>query len=150
MTATSIPTIDSMSSQLTEFLLPFIGALLIAVVAMMLKDLAIKIAKGWAFKVNPAFNEGDSVVLDGESAIIVKIGLTETVFGVYAKHGYTWRYVPNERIPFLKLEKIINRNLHLDSEEEQGRKLQALIDKVQNNAIIQNAEEIEKMKKGKK
>jgi len=147
---TAIPTIDSMSSQLTEFLLPFIGALLIAVVAMMLKDLAIKIAKGWAFKVNPAFNEGDSVVLDGESAIIVKIGLIETVFGVYAKHGYTWRYVPNERIPFLKLEKIINKNLHLDSEEEQGRKLQALIDKVQSNAIIQNAEEIEKMKKGKK
>ena len=110
---TSIPTFDSIGGQLTELLLPFIGALLIAVFVMMLKDLATKIAKGWAFKANPAFNEGDQVVLDGEDAVIVKIGLTETVFGIYSAKGYTWRYVPNERIPFLKLEKIVNKDLHL-------------------------------------
>jgi hypothetical protein len=48
------------------------------------------------------------VILDGKDAIIVKIGATETVFGVYSDRGYTWRYVPNERISSLKLEKVIN------------------------------------------
>ena len=108
---TPIPTIDTLSGQLTELVLPFIGALLIAVFAMMLKDFATKIAKGWAFKVNPAFGEGDLVILDGEDAIIVKIGLTETVFGIHKEVGYTWRYVPNERIQFLKLEKVIKKDV---------------------------------------
>ena len=49
-----------------------------------------------------------------------KIGLTDTVFGVYSSKGYTWRYVPNERIPMLKLEKVINKDLHLDTEQEKA------------------------------
>jgi len=53
-----------------------------------------------------------NVILDGEKALIVRIGLTETVFGVTKSGGewdgdYVWRYVPNERIPFLKIEKIV-------------------------------------------
>ena len=54
---------------------------------------------------DPAFNEGDEVLLDGELAMIVKIGARQTVFGVYSQRGYTWRYVPNERIPLLEVRK---------------------------------------------
>ena len=98
---------------------------------------------------NKAFNEGDPVLLDGQDAVIVKIGLSETVFGVYGERGYTWRYVPNERIPFLKLEKVINKDLHLDTEQEKAKKLQNLIDKAQDEKITKNKEEIEKIKTGK-
>ena len=54
------------------------------------------IMQGLKFRFNPAFNEGDEVLLDGEQAIIVKIGLRETVFGCYGSRGYTWRYVAND------------------------------------------------------
>ena len=77
-------------------------------IAMWVKDFATALAKGLKFKMNPAFKEGMKVILDGKEAIIVKIGATETVFGVYSDRGYTWRYVPNEKISGLKLEKVIN------------------------------------------
>jgi hypothetical protein len=81
---------------------------------------------------NKSFNEGDSVILDGQEAIIVKIGLSESVFGIYSDRGYTWRYVPNERIPMLKLEKVINK------------------DAFQDNNIEKNKSDIEKIKNGRK
>ena len=100
--------------EITNLLMPFISALLILVITLWFKDFATKIAKGMMFKMNKAFNEGDNVILDGQEAIIVKIGLTESVFGIYSDRGYTWRYVPNERIPMLKLEKVINKDAFQD------------------------------------
>jgi len=141
---------DAVGFQIAELMTPFAVALIALVATMMFKDFATSLAKGLKFKMNRAFNEGDSVVLDGADAIIVKIGITETVFGVYGERGYTWRYVPNERIAFLKLEKVINKNLHLDTDEEKARKLQALIDRSQNEHIQQNAAEIANIKNGKK
>jgi hypothetical protein len=99
---------------------------------------------------NTAFNEGDKVILDGHDAIIVKIGLRDTVFGVYTDRGYTWRYVPNVKIPNLKLEKIINSELHLDSEEEKAAKLQKMIDDLQDKRIKENQEAINKLKGNRK
>ena len=101
--------------EITNMLMPFIGALLLLVITLMFKDYAAKIAKGMAFKMNPAFKEGDKVILDGERALIVKVGTTETVFGINKKGGafdgdYVWRYVPNERITSLKIEKVIFDN----------------------------------------
>ena len=98
--------------EIADMAMPFIGALLVLVITLMFKDFASQIAKGMAFKMNKAFNEGDKVILDGERALIVKIGVTTTVFGIQKKGGeldgdYVWRYVPNERIPSLKIEKII-------------------------------------------
>ena len=98
--------------ELTEFLLPYIGMVLIVIFGFMLKDFATKMSKGIAFSMNKQFQEGDHVLIDGERALIVKIGVTQTVFGVTKSNGefdgdYVWRYVPNERIEFLKLEKII-------------------------------------------
>ena len=134
--------------QVTNLLMPFISALLVLVITLWFKDFATKIAKGMMFKMNKAFNEGATVILDGNDALIVRIGLSETVFGVYSDRGYTWRYVPNERIPFLKLEKVINKDLHLDTEAEKAEKLQSLIDRVQDNKIDQNSQAIEEIKNG--
>ena len=98
--------------EITTLLLPYIGMVMIVIFGFMLKDYATKWAKGIAFSLNKQFQEGDHVLIDGERALIVKIGLTQTVFGVTKAGGeldgdYVWRYVPNERIDFLKLEKII-------------------------------------------
>jgi hypothetical protein len=141
---------NAVGVELAELFAPFAIALIALVATMMFKDFATSLAKGLKFKMNRAFNEGDKVILDGSDAIIVKIGISETVFGVYSDRGYTWRYVPNERIAFLKLEKVINSHLHLDTEEEKALKLQALIDRVQNEGIQKNAAEIENIKNGKK
>lgn len=118
--------------EITNLLMPFISALVLLVITLWFKDFATKIAKGMSFKMNKSFNEGDSVILDGQEAIIVKIGLSESVFGIYSDRGYTWRYVPNERIPMLKLEKVINK------------------DAFQDNNIEKNKNDIEKIKNGHK
>jgi len=116
---------EQLGLELTDMLMPWITVLVSLIVAVWLKDYATSIAKGLKFKMNPAFNEGDEVLLDGEPAMIVKIGTVETVFGIYSDRGYTWRYVPNERIPYIKLEKVINKDLHLDTAEERAEKLQS-------------------------
>jgi|TARA_B110000240_G_C13458737_1_gene435681 hypothetical protein len=153
---TNIMNASGVGVEIAELATPFVIALIALVVTMMFKDFATSLAKGLRFKWNRAFNEGDKVILDGCDSVIVKIGITETVFGVYGDRGYTWRYVPNERIQFLKLEKVINKDLHLDTDAERAAKLQALIDINQTNGIInnadavaKNAEEIKKIRNGK-
>ena len=136
--------------EITNLLMPFVSALMLLVITLWFKDFATKIAKGMAFKMNKSFNEGDTVILDGSDALIVKIGLSETVFGVYSDKGYTWRFVPNERIPILKLEKVINKDLHLDTEAEKAEKLQAMIDRTQDTQIGANRNAIEEIKNGVK
>tara|TARA_B100000902_G_C27288081_1_gene905539 strand:+ start:1734 stop:2171 length:438 start_codon:yes stop_codon:yes gene_type:complete len=138
--------IDGEALKLTELLLPWIAILLSLVIAFWLKDFAQNLMIGIKFRMNSAFNEGDKVLLDSNDAIIVKIGVKETVFGVYSDRGYTWRYVPNTKIPNLKLEKIINSELHLDTDEEKAEKLQKLIDDLQDKRIKENREAIEKLK----
>ena len=141
-----MPTLESQTLQLTNFLLPWIGILISAIIAIMFKDWATSLAKGLQFKWNPAFNEGDTIILDGQEGMIVKIGARETVFSVYSDSGLVWRYVPNERIVFLKLEKVMNPNLHLDTEEEKAKKLQSMIDMLQDEKIIENKKDIEQLK----
>ncbi len=107
-----IPSPNAAALEITEFLLPYIGMVMIVIIGFMIKDFATKMSKGIAFSLNKQFQEGDHVLIDGERALIVKIGMTQTVFGVTKSHGdfdgdYVWRYVPNERIDFLKIEKII-------------------------------------------
>ena len=139
--------LDTLSMEFSDLLLPWVGVLISLVVAIWVKDFATGLAKGLKFKMNPAFQEGHEVLLDGELAMIVKIGMTETVFGIYSDRGYTWRYVPNERIPMLKLEKVIKKDLHIDSEEEKAQKLKTIIDAAQDENIAKNAEEIDRLKK---
>jgi hypothetical protein len=138
--------IDGEAMALTTFLVPWIAILLSLMIAFWLKDFTQNFMVGLKFRMNSAFTEGDKVLLDGHDALIVKIGMRDTVFGVYSDKGYTWRYVPNVRIPMLKLEKIINPELHLDTEEEKAEKLQKLIDDLQDKRIHENREAIEKLK----
>ena len=92
-----------------------------------LKDYSVSFIKGLKFKLNSQFNEGDKVLLDGEQAMIIKIGMGTTVFGVYGKDGYTWRYISNTKIESLKLEKIIDKDLHQDSAYEKKQKLEKIL-----------------------
>tara|TARA_Y100000310_G_scaffold128828_1_gene128017 strand:- start:1637 stop:2071 length:435 start_codon:yes stop_codon:yes gene_type:complete len=137
--------LDQETLKLTNLLMPWITILISLIVALWLKDFAIKFMQGLKFRLDPAFREGDHVYLDGEYANIVKIGLNTTVFGVMNGRGYVWRYVPNERIPTLKLEKIINSDLHMDSMSEKAKKLQTIIDSAQNNQIDSNKARLDKM-----
>jgi hypothetical protein len=137
---------EQLGLEVTDLLMPWISVLISLLVAIWMKDYATSLAKGLKFKMNPAFNEGDEVLLDGELSMIVKIGTRETVFGVYSDRGYTWRYVPNERIPYLKLEKVIKKDLHIDTDEEKALKLKTTIDTLQDTQIAKNREAIEKLK----
>ena len=141
---------DQFGMDLTDVLAPWIAILISISAAFWFKDFAHNLMSGLKFKMNPAFNEGDHIILDDTDAIIVKIGLRESVFGVYGDRGYTWRYIPNDRIKFHKLEKVINKNLHLDSEAEKGRRLQEMVDQAQSDAIKNNKDNIEKIKNGKR
>ena len=49
----------------------------------------------------------------------------------------------------LKLEKVINKDLHLDTDEEKAVKLQAMIDNAQDSKIGANSQDIEEIKNGK-
>ena len=135
--------IDGEALKLTQLLVPWIAILLSIMIAFWLKDFAQNFLVGFKFRMSRAFNEGDKVLLDGNDAIVVKIGIRDTVFGVYSDKGYTWRYVPNVRIPYLKLEKIINSELHLDTDTEKAEKLQKMIDKYQDERIAQNQKAVE-------
>ena len=102
------PDLNTLSMDLTEMLVPWITILISISLAFWFKDFVASLIKGLKFRMNSAFQEGDHVILDGEQAIIVKIGISNTVFGIHKENeDYVWRYVPNERIPFLKLEKVV-------------------------------------------
>ena len=132
-----IPTPTAAALQITELFLPYIGMVMIVIIGFMIKDYATKLSKGIAFSMNSQFKEGDHVLLDGERALIVKIGLTQTVFGIQKTNGefdgdYIWRYVPNERIDFLKLEKIVFDKTPINNKSR----------------ITDNKEQIEELKNG--
>ena len=130
-----------------DFYIEFIGFVLTLLVGLAIKDYAVTFVKGAFFRFFSPFDEGDKVILEGKPALIIKIGFTETVFGVYNDDGYTWRYVQNERIPYLKLEKIVDRDLHQDTEQEKAQKI---VDALQNAEIEKNKADIENIKNGKK
>ena len=138
--------LNNLSMDLTVMIMPWIAILISLVIAIWFKEFATGLAKGLKFKMNKAFNAGDRVLLDGQDAVIVSIGTSETVFGIYSEKGYNWRYVPNERISIIKLEKVIQSDEHLDTDKEKAEKLQALIDSNQNKHIIKNRQELEKLK----
>ena len=141
------PNLASLSGELTALLLPWVAVLISIVLAILFKDFATSLSKGIAFQMDKAFNEGDKVLLDGCEATILKIGMRQTVFGIYSDRGYVWRYVPNERILTLKLEKVIDSELHKDTEEEKGIRIQRLIDAAQDAHIQKNKEFIDKNRK---
>ncbi len=115
--------------ELNDFYIQFIGFLLTMLLGLAVKDYAVSFMKGLFFRLFSPFDEGDKVLLEDQTAMIIKIGLNQTVFGVYGEEGYTWRYVPNERIPYLKLEKVVDSELHADSADEKAEKIRKILNK---------------------
>ena len=120
----------NVANDITQLIMPLIGVLVSGIIALSIKVYVTKMAKGLAFAMNKSFNEGDHVILDKEPAIIVKVGATQTVFGLTKPDGtYTWRYVPNERIPALRLERVVFD--HKPTENQ--KKIQDNQDKIEAN-----------------
>ena len=115
--------------ELNDFHIQFIGFLLTMLLGLAVKDYAVSFMKGLFFRLFSPFDEGDKVLLEDQTAMIIKIGLNQTVFGVYGEEGYTWRYVPNERIPYLKLEKVVDSDLHADTADEKADKIRKILNK---------------------
>ena len=99
--------LSELSMSLTDMLLPWIAILVSVIITIWFKDFATNFAKGLAFKRKPGFEPGDRVYLDGEKALIISIGIQETVFELERDSITVWRYVPNTRTEYIKLEKII-------------------------------------------
>ena len=155
MDTNNLPDLSQLSFQLGDLIMPWLMVLFSLIVIVWVKNVVESVVRGLLFQFDKSFNEGDHVILDNEPATIIKIGLSNTVFGVYSDRGYTWRYVPNEMIARLKLEKVIDKNLHPDSVEEQGARIQRLIDAAQDDSIsknktasARNAKAIEELKNG--
>lgn len=108
---------------IAEWITPFVSGAVALIISLWLKDTAGKVVKGLSFKYSREFNEGDEVIIDGERALIVKIGFSQTVFGIYRtaknsnKINHYWRYVPNDRIPYLHIEKIVADNDDIEGNE---------------------------------
>ena len=123
--------------QITDLILPWIGMLISIVLFLWFKDFASQLAKGLAFKHDPHFQEGDLVWLEDEPATIIKIGATQTIFGIVNGRGMIWRFVPNSEIHSVKLEKIVSDKIHYDSEDEEARKLKKMLEDYDRKQDIQ-------------
>jgi len=112
MEAEAVMTVTQLSEHLTVLFLPVIAVVMTVLFGMALRDMAAAIAKGMAFRYSGVFKEGDIVFLDGERAIVVKLGIMQSVFGITKEDGtYCWRYINNTKVDNLKLEKILNLSL---------------------------------------
>ena len=94
---------------ITKLIAPWAGILLSVILIFLLKDIIYSLIKGLKFKLRPGFESGDDCYIDREHATIIKIGLLETVFEIDNGRGKVWRYIPNEELDCLVLERIIIR-----------------------------------------
>jgi len=88
---------------------PIIVLLVAGIIGLWLKDFMTSLVASLKWKMKPGFEPGDTVFLDGESAVIISIGYRETVFEIDNGRGKVWRYIENTRIPTHRLEQIITK-----------------------------------------
>jgi len=93
--------------KLTRLLVPWIGLIGTIIFIFLVKDVIYSLIKGLKFKLRPGFESGDNCYIEGQEATIVKIGLLETIFEIDNGRGKVWRYVPNEILDSIVLERII-------------------------------------------
>ena len=99
--------LSSLSMELNDLLMPWLAVIFSIIGTIWIKDLATNFVKGYMFYRNPAFMPGDSVYIDDKEARIISIGFSETIFETSEENRVVWRYVPNHRIDYVKLEKIL-------------------------------------------
>ena len=72
--------------QIADLITPFIAMMVGIIIALWVKDFAVKVAAGMSFKYFGPFKEGD------------------------IERGYIWRYVPNQKIAGLRLGKVVSNH----------------------------------------
>ena len=92
---------------LSAGVISWISALITIALGLAVKDVLTTAVSGFLFWYSRDFNEGDFVYINGEHAIINKIGLRQTIFKINNGRGETWLYVYNDKISGMKLEKVI-------------------------------------------
>jgi hypothetical protein len=98
----------------------WIGVILGIVISLAIRDIANNFVQGILFYYDSTFKAGDLVYIDGEKAIIISVGIRTTVFNIKDGRGNTWRYVANEKIKSLKLEKVVeDRNKEFITEHDE-------------------------------
>jgi len=75
--------------------------------SLIVKELATSFVVGLLFKLSQQFKAGDDVLLEDQKAIIISIGIRNTVFQIDDEHGTVWRYVANTKMKEIKLAKIV-------------------------------------------
>lgn len=101
--------VGGLSHDIATWLTPLFALSLALVAGLALKDFSTNLVMGLRFKFDSAWTEGQHCFIDGEPAIIVKIGIGETVFQINNGRGVVWRHVANERIKYLRIERVIDR-----------------------------------------
>jgi small-conductance mechanosensitive channel len=101
--------VTTLSNDIASWSTPLIAATLALVIGLAMKDWAANLITGLKFKFDEAWHEGGHCFIDGEPAVIVKIGISETVFQIQNGRGTVWRHVSNERIKYLRIERVIDR-----------------------------------------
>ena len=86
---------------------PWVGILLSVIIILLIKDIIFSLIKGIKFKLKPGFEPGDNCYIDGEHATIIRISMLETVFEIDNGRGKVWRYIPNDKLDSIVLERII-------------------------------------------
>lgn len=98
-----------LANQIVDVVMPWTVLIVAGVIGLWVKELVSDIVASMRFKLKKGFEPGDVVYLDGEEATIISITTRETIFEVNNGRGKVWRHVDNKRIPFLRLERIIDR-----------------------------------------
>jgi len=98
---------EQQAQTLLEFSSPYLVVIIAGVIGLWLKEVIADVVASIRWKMKPGFEPGDLVFLDNEKATIVSIGMRETIFEIKNDKGRVWRYVNNTRIPYVKLEKIV-------------------------------------------
>jgi len=103
--------INSMSIEFVELITPMLVIMFAIILTLMVRDFATNFINGLKLRMHSSFQEGDQCILDGDNATILKIGFYETVIQIDNGRGVVWRFLPNERIKFYKLEKVIKEKV---------------------------------------
>lgn len=111
--------------QLSQGAINVINIVLALIVGLAVRDLANSFVSGLLFYLSSDFKPGDLVYIDGERALIISIGIRQTIFNIEKEEGTSWRYVPNDRIKFARLEKIVDNMVDQEIEDIK-RKLSSL------------------------
>ena len=102
--------LEEQTLQLSKILTPIIALGITGLLVLWFKELVADLIASIRWKMKPGFEPGDTVYLDSEQATIISIGYRETIFQVDNGRGKVWRYIDNKRMPFHKLEKIIEHS----------------------------------------